>query len=44
MCAERKMRQSSNTKWLVLATVCFALFMINLDGNVVNLAMPTIIR
>jgi EmrB/QacA subfamily drug resistance transporter len=37
-------RQSRNTKWLVLATVCFALFMINLDGNVVNLAMPTIIR
>ena len=36
--------QSKNTKWLVLATVCFALFMINLDGNVVNLAMPTIIR
>jgi len=36
--------KSSRTKWLVLATVCFALFMINLDGNVVNLAMPTIIR
>ena len=36
--------QSRNTKWLVLGTVCFALFMINLDGNVVNLAMPTIIR
>jgi EmrB/QacA subfamily drug resistance transporter len=35
---------SKNTKWLVLGTVCFALFMINLDGNVVNLAMPTIIR
>ncbi len=38
------MPRSNNTKWLVLATVCFALFMINLDGNVVNLAMPTIIR
>jgi EmrB/QacA subfamily drug resistance transporter len=39
------MRERSNrTKWLVLGTVCFALFMINLDGNVVNLAMPTIIR
>lgn len=35
---------TKNTKWLVLGTVCFALFMINLDGNVVNLAMPTIIR
>jgi EmrB/QacA subfamily drug resistance transporter len=35
---------SKNTKWFVLGTVCFALFMINLDGNVVNLAMPTIIR
>ncbi len=35
---------SKNSKWLVLGTVCFALFMINLDGNVVNLAMPTIIR
>ena len=37
-------RTSPKTKWLVLATVCFALFMINLDGNVVNLAMPTIVR
>ncbi len=37
-------RKSTRTKWLVLATVCFGLFMINLDGNVVNLAMPTIIR
>jgi len=35
---------SSGKKWLTLATVCFGLFMINLDGNVVNLAMPTIIR
>jgi EmrB/QacA subfamily drug resistance transporter len=35
---------SQRSKWLVLATVCFGLFMINLDGNVVNLAMPTIIR
>jgi MFS family permease len=35
---------SKNTRWFVLGTVCFALFMINLDGNVVNLAMPTIIR
>jgi len=43
-CVERKMRSSNNTKWLVLATMCFAVFMINLDGNVVNLAMPTIIR
>ncbi len=36
--------RSGSTRWLVLGTVCFALFMINLDGNVVNLAMPTIIR
>jgi len=35
---------SNRTKWLVLGTVCFGLFMVNLDGNVVNLAMPTIIR
>ena len=35
---------SDRKKWLMLATVCFGLFMINLDGNVVNLAMPTIIR
>jgi MFS family permease len=35
---------SKNTRWFVLGTVCFALFMINLDRNVVNLAMPTIIR
>ena len=36
--------QDNRTKWLVLSTVCFGLFMVNLDGNVVNLAMPTIIR
>ncbi len=30
-------------KWWTLATVCFALFMIILDGNVVNLAIPKII-
>src|SRR5271157_2450844 len=42
---ESFMKERSNrTKWLVPGTVCFALFMINLDGNVVNLAMPTIIR
>jgi EmrB/QacA subfamily drug resistance transporter len=41
---EKKMDSSNRTKWLVLATMCFAVFMINLDGNVVNLAMPTIIR
>src|SRR5512137_3137491 len=41
---ENTMDQSNRKKWLVLATVCFGLFMINLDGNVVNLAMPTIIR
>jgi len=39
-----KVPPSKKTKWLVLGTVCFALFMINLDGNVVNLAMPTIVR
>ena len=37
-------RQTEKSKWLVLGTVCVALFMVNLDGNVVNLAMPTIIR
>ncbi|HTO23988.1 MAG TPA: DHA2 family efflux MFS transporter permease subunit [Spirochaetia bacterium] len=36
--------QSKRSKWLVLGTVCFGLFMVNLDGNVVSLAMPTIIR
>jgi len=36
--------ESSRQKWWVLGTVCFALFMINLDGNVVSLALPTIIR
>jgi EmrB/QacA subfamily drug resistance transporter len=41
---ESQKGQSKKTKWFVLGTVCFALFMINLDGNVVNLAMPTIIR
>jgi EmrB/QacA subfamily drug resistance transporter len=33
-----------NRKWWVLGTVCFALFMIILDGNVVNLAIPSIIN
>lgn len=31
-------------KWWVLGTVCFAIFMVNLDGNVVSLAIPTIVR
>ncbi len=34
----------TNRKWWTLATVCFALLMIVLDGNVVNLALPTIIK
>ncbi len=34
----------ANRKWWTLATVCFALLMIVLDGNVVNLALPTIIK
>lgn len=34
----------SNRKWWILGTVCFALFMIVLDGNVVNLAIPSIIK
>lgn len=34
----------NNRKWWTLATVCFALLMIVLDGNVVNLALPTIIK
>lgn len=38
-----KLIVSNNKKWMVLATVCFALFMIVLDGNVVNLAIPKIL-
>lgn len=34
----------NNRKWWTLGTVCFALLMIVLDGNVVNLALPTIIN
>lgn len=33
-----------NRKWWTLATVCFGLLMIVLDGNVVNLALPRIIK
>lgn len=33
-----------NRKWWILGTVCFALFMIILDGNVVNLAIPSILK
>jgi EmrB/QacA subfamily drug resistance transporter len=33
-----------NRKWWILVTVCFALFMIILDGNVVNLAIPSILK
>jgi len=31
-------------KWWTLGTVCFALLMIVLDGNVVNLAIPSILK
>src|ERR671936_152944 len=33
-----------NRKWLTLAALCFALFMIMLDNTVVNLALPSIKR
>jgi len=33
-----------NRKWWTLGTVCFALLMIVLDGNVVNLAVPSIMK
>ena len=33
-----------NRKWWTLGTVCFALLMIVLDGNVVNLAIPSIMK
>jgi len=38
------MINDKNRKWWTLGTVCFALFMILLDGNVVNLAIPKIIQ
>lgn len=38
------MINDKNRKWWTLATVCFALFMILLDGNVVNLAIPKIMQ
>jgi EmrB/QacA subfamily drug resistance transporter len=34
----------SNRKWWTLGTVCFTLLMIVLDGNVVNLAVPSIMK
>jgi len=41
-----KFRESleKNRKWWTLGTVCFALLMIVLDGNVVNLAVPSIMK
>lgn len=36
------MINNNNRKWWTLGTVCFVLFMILLDGNVVNLAIPKI--
>src|SRR5918911_2579831 len=33
-----------NRKWLTLAALCFALFMIVLDNTVVNVALPSIKR
>lgn len=38
------MINQNNRKWWTLGTVCFALFMILLDGNVVNLAIPKIMQ
>ena len=38
------MTNDKNRKWWTLGTVCFALFMILLDGNVVNLAIPKIMQ
>ena len=34
----------AGSKWLTLAAMCFALFMIMLDNTVVNVALPTIQR
>lgn len=41
---KKKLINDSNRKWWTLATVCFALLMIVLDGNVVNLAIPKILK
>jgi EmrB/QacA subfamily drug resistance transporter len=38
----KKLITDKNRKWWILATVCFGLFMISLDGTVVNLAIPKI--
>ncbi|MCX6808560.1 MAG: MFS transporter [Candidatus Berkelbacteria bacterium] len=39
-----KLINDNNRKWWTLGTVCFALLMIVLDGNVVNLAIPSIMK
>lgn len=41
---KRSLINDNNRKWWTLFSVCFALLMIVLDGNVVNLALPTIIK
>lgn len=41
---EKVMINNKNKKWFTLGTVCFALLMIVLDGNVVNLAIPQILK
>lgn len=39
-----KLINDQNRKWWTLGTVCFTLLMIVLDGNVVNLAIPRILK
>ncbi len=41
---KKSLINDENRKWWTLATVCFGLLMIVLDGNVVNLAVPQILK
>src|SRR6202048_475449 len=34
----------TDRRWKVLAVLCVAVFTINLDGSIVNVALPTLVR
>ena len=35
---------SAASQWRVLAVLCVAVFTINVDGTIVNVALPTLVR
>src|SRR5438067_13894427 len=39
-----EVRPGADRRWRVLAVLCVAVFTINLDGTIVNVALPTLVR